>query len=81
LHAQIKFYGISKFIEQTKSSDLKKNIARARSARNGPKQRGSAQIHPWRTGDADSNGWQVGLAGQRLWEAESVHADLGRPIK
>jgi hypothetical protein len=39
-----------------------------------------ARIHPQRAGDADSNGWQVGPADQRLWEAESVRADLGRPI-
>jgi hypothetical protein len=40
-----------------------------------------AQIRPRRAGDADSNGWQAGPAGLRLWEAESVRADLGRPIK
>jgi hypothetical protein len=81
-HAQIKFYGISKFTDQAKSSEhFLKKIARARSARNGPKQRGFGPDLPATRRRAISNGWQVGPGCQRLWEAESERTDLGRPIK
>jgi hypothetical protein len=83
LHVQIKFYGISKFTEQTKSSEhfLKKISRGPDPLGTGRNSADPAQIHPRRAGDADSNGWQARPAGQRLWQDESVRADLGRPIK
>jgi hypothetical protein len=41
----------------------------------------AAQIQPRHAGAADSNGWPTGPTGQHLWEAESVRAVPGRPIK
>jgi hypothetical protein len=65
LHAQINFYGISKFTEQTnhQSISFKKTARGPDLPGTGRGEADLAQIHPRRAGDANSNGWQAGPAG------------------
>jgi hypothetical protein len=58
LHAQIKFYGISKFTDQTKTAEhfLKKSARGPDLPGTGRNSANPAQIHRQRAGDADSNG-------------------------
>jgi hypothetical protein len=78
-HAQINFYGISKFTEQAKSLEhFQKKIVRARSARNGPR-RSRSSPDPAR--QRRRLNLPVGSGCQRPRVTESVSSDFDRPIR